>query len=483
MELLLQKKRLRRIKVLDAIRWPKAVAQYLWYLSRYIKNIGVTPALGEYDKRKLGVFNQLNVLQLITGILVPAIGLLPNPALPLSVSIIACLPPVLSLVALCLNYCYKHELALLTYFILYPFFTCLVYINSMNLGVELYFMLYGILAVFFLKDYGYMVFTIAMSMMSYFLLAVVLKHYQYQLADLNYPLYLFNKLLALSFIFYGLILVKNEATRYQFSILRKNAALRKKNSEIKQQKHEIGEKAKLLKVQKQKLSELNGVKDKLFSVVAHDLRAPLYGLRHLFSSMQHYNLPAEEVKAKLPQVVTDVNHTIGLMENLLHWAKSQMNDNAVKIVTVDMALLVESTLKQVAQQAAAKHIYIENKAQQPVLVFGDRDMICLVLRNLLSNAIKFTPQGGYIEIGTQEQNAFVQVYVQDTGIGISAAALQKINARNYYTTTGTASESGTGLGLMLCKEFLAKNGGHLTIESKEGHGSVFSFTIPRAERT
>jgi signal transduction histidine kinase len=289
--------------------------------------------------------------------------------------------------------------------------------------------------------------------------------------------------LSILYIFYGLVLVKNEATGYQFSILRKNAALRKKNGEIRQQKREIAEKAKLLNVQKRKLSELNGVKDKLFSVVAHDLRAPLYGLRHLFSNMQQYNLPAEEIKEKLPQVLTDVNHTIGLMENLLHWAKSQMNDNAAKIVAVDMALLAESTLKQLNQQAAAKHIYIENKIHQPVLVFADKEMICLVLRNLLSNAIKFTPQGGYIEIGVQEQEAFVQVYVQDTGVGISAAALQKINARNYYTTTGTDSESGTGLGLMLCKEFLAKNGGNLLIESKEGHGSTFFFTVPKAERT
>jgi signal transduction histidine kinase len=483
MEVLLQKIVPRLVKSFDLVRWLHSVVHYLWHLPRQIKNIGATPAMDEYDKRKLGIFNQLNVWQLLTGVLVPVFGLLPNPALPQSVSIIACLPPVLSLLALCLNYCYKHELALLTYFILYPFFTCVVYINSMNLGMDLYFVLYGILAVFFLKNYGYIVFTIAMSMVSYFMLAVVLKHYQYQLAELNYPLYLFNKLLSILYIFYGLVLVKNEATGYQFSILRKNAALRKKNGEIRQQKREIAEKAKLLNVQKRKLSELNGVKDKLFSVVAHDLRAPLYGLRHLFSNMQQYNLPAEEIKEKLPQVLTDVNHTIGLMENLLHWAKSQMNDNAAKIVAVDMALLAESTLKQLNQQAAAKHIYIENKIHQPVLVFADKEMICLVLRNLLSNAIKFTPQGGYIEIGVQEQEAFVQVYVQDTGVGISAAALQKINARNYYTTTGTDSESGTGLGLMLCKEFLAKNGGNLLIESKEGHGSTFFFTVPKAERT
>ena len=140
MEILLQKIVPRLVKSFDLVRWLHSVVHYLWHLPRHIKNIGATPAMDEYDKRKLDIFNQLNVWQLLTGVLVPVFGLLPNPALPQSVSIIACLPPVLSL------------LALFTYFILYPFFTCVVYINSMNLGMDLYFVLYGILAVFFFEE-------------------------------------------------------------------------------------------------------------------------------------------------------------------------------------------------------------------------------------------------------------------------------------------------------------------------------------------
>jgi signal transduction histidine kinase len=105
-------------------------------------------------------------------------------------------------------------------------------------------------------------------------------------------------------------------------------------------------------------------------------------------------------------------------------------------------------------------------------------MINLVLRNLISNAVKFTPENGRIAIGVNQLSYFAEVYVQDTGMGISAEALQKINESNFYTTKGTASESGTGLGLMLCKEFLAKNGGQMHIESKPGEGSTFSFTLP-----
>jgi signal transduction histidine kinase len=198
--------------------------------------------------------------------------------------------------------------------------------------------------------------------------------------------------------------------------------------------------------------------------------------------MQQHDLPAEDLKEKLPQVLNDVNYTISLMENLLHWAKNQMDADAVKIVTVDVAALLKSVLQLLHPPAVAKNIYIENKAGKEVTVFADKEILALVLRNLLSNAIKFTPPGGYIEVGVCEHDNMVEIYVQDTGTGISPAALQKINANNYYTTNGTASESGTGLGLMLCKEFLGKTGSKLQIESKEGHGSTFSFSVPMATR-
>jgi two-component system sensor histidine kinase/response regulator len=129
-------------------------------------------------------------------------------------------------------------------------------------------------------------------------------------------------------------------------------------------------------------------------------------------------------------------------------------------------------------QAEAKRIRVEFKAESTVYAFADADMINLVLRNLLSNAIKFTPQHGSISLGVHKLPSGAKVTVRDSGEGISAEALDKINLNNYYTTKGTANESGTGLGLLLCKEFLARNGGKMHIESEPGKGSVFSFTLP-----
>jgi signal transduction histidine kinase len=437
--------------------------------------------MDEYDKRKLGIFNLLNFFQLLTGIVVPAAGLINQAQLPASAWLVACLPALVSVLVLYLNHYGKHEVALLSYFILYPFFTCVVYINGMNLGVAPFFILYGVLSVFFLQNIGYMLFTIAWSMLSYFILAVVLKNYRYQLEAFNKPLYLFNQFLAIVFIYYGLLLIKKENNGYQHSILKKNRILHKKNLEIKRQKTEIAEKARLLTTQAAELQELNALKNKLFSVISHDLKTPMYALRNLFGNVQQYNMPADEIKEMVPEVVADLNYTISLMENLLQWSKSQMEAHAVRPDVIDMWQLVREVVQLVRLQAAVKQVQINFEPDEPVYAWADKDMISLVLRNLLSNAIKFTPPQGTVTISVNRCDAFAEVGVQDTGTGMSKEMMQQVRANNFYTAKGTTGEAGTGLGLMLCKEFLQKNNGHLHMESTYGKGSTFSFTLPQPE--
>ena len=207
----------------------------------------------------------------------------------------------------------------------------------------------------------------------------------------------------------------------------------------------------------------------------------MYALRNLFRNVEQKKMAAEDLKKMMPDVVNDLNYTINLMENLLQWAKTQMEADKVKTETVDVSLMIKEAMQLLRLQAEAKQIYIEHIIGNPVLVSADKDMINLVLRNLLSNAIKFTPQQGQISLGINELSSFVEVYVQDSGLGITAEALEKIKSNNYFTTNGTASEGGTGLGLMLCKEFLAKHGGKMHIESEPGKGSTFSFTLPRKD--
>ncbi len=130
-------------------------------------------------------------------------------------------------------------------------------------------------------------------------------------------------------------------------------------------------------------------------------------------------------------------------------------------------------------QARNKEIKIESLIDRPVFIYADKDMISLVIRNLLSNAIKFTPQNGIIQIGVIEKQTMVEIYVKDTGIGMAPSVVDQLFNNNYYSTKGTANETGTGLGLMLCKDFLIKNGGSIHISSVPGNGSTFSFSLPR----
>jgi signal transduction histidine kinase len=446
----------------------------------FIKSLGYSDTLGQYELQKLGIFNQLNFFQLLAGAFILCTCLFHH-QFPGWACIVACMPALINALVLYLNKRYMHQAALIAYFILQPLATSFVFMNSLNLGQDLYFILYGILAVFFLKDIGFMIFSICFSMLNFFILSVVLKQFIYELENINNFLYLVNEGVSIIFIFYGLYLIKKENTAYQVSMHDKNNDLQQKNAKILLQTYKIKENASLLEKQTQELTELNALKNKLFSIISHDLKAPMYAMRNFFGEVQQNNMPARELRKMIPGVVNDLTYTTSLMDNLLQWSKAQMQSDAVYPQKVNIGNSITETVKLLNRQSAAKQINIEMDAAEGVFGFMDKDMLNLVLRNLISNAIKFTPENGNIKIGVHENCTIVEVYVQDSGTGISPEALKKINGNDFYSTKGTANESGTGLGLKLCKEFMARNGGQLYIESKPGEGSTFSFSLPKAE--
>jgi signal transduction histidine kinase len=418
----------------------------------WVRMLGVTPGMDHYERRKLKVFNLLNLCQLIFGCFIPLTAIFADPKISVLGWVAACMPALVSLVVLYLNSLGEKEIGTLSYFILYPVITSIVYLSGMNLGIELFFILYGILAVFFIQDNGHMIFTIMLSMISYFILTVVWRNFQFKL-EVNGLLFLFNHLIAIVFIFFALYMIKKENTNY----------------------------LKLLNSQADELKEINALKNKLFSVVAHDLKSPMYALRNIFQNVQKYDIPAQDVKAMVPEVMKDLNYTTNLMENLLQWAKYQMNSPDLSPSEVDIAEIAADISSLMNSQAESKNVNLVNTVEEKNVVLAQKDMLRLVLRNLVSNAIKFTPEEGYVIIGTEENHEFVEVFVVDTGIGIDEEHLHKIYNNNYFTTQGTAAEKGTGLGLMLCKEFLTQCGGKLNITSEPSHGSRFSFMLRKKD--
>jgi len=438
-----------------------------------IKTLGFTRSMNELDKGKLSVFNQLNFFQFITGIIVPLLCFFGNSKFPITSFFVASLPAWVSLVVLYLNFYYRYEAGMITYFILYPLVTSVVFMSGLNLGVELYFILNGILAVFFLPQISQMAFSVGLSMISYFVLVVMNKQYGYQLHATNYFLFLFNQFTAILFIFYALFLIKKENTLYEFGILATNQALKEQNEKIEKQKKEIGQKA-------EELAELNAFKNKLFSVISHDMKTPMYALRNLFRSIQEQKISGEEIKQMLPDVVTDLNYTTGLMENLLHWVKSQMDLAGFHPVALDLDEIVEDCIHVHHLQAHTKKIKIAYEAEASFQVMADKDMITMILRNLISNAIKFTPSPGKITVGIRKEDGACRISVTDTGIGMNSETLAMIRQNAYYSTMGTEQESGTGLGLMLINDFLTRTNTTLQIDSEPGKGSRFSFILPLA---
>jgi signal transduction histidine kinase len=204
----------------------------------------------------------------------------------------------------------------------------------------------------------------------------------------------------------------------------------------------------------------------------------MYALRNIFGNIQQSNMSGDEIKSIIPDVVSDLNYTTGLMENLLHWVKSQMSAESTVPQCLDMHAIAEEVINVQQLQASSKNIAIHCAIPKKSTAYADRDMVKLVLRNLVSNAIKFTPADGKITLQLKPEGSFCRVFVKDNGIGMDEETIERISQNNYYSTNGTASESGTGLGLMLCKDFLSRNHGSLAIESKPGKGSTFSFLLP-----
>ncbi|MCU0352831.1 MAG: tetratricopeptide repeat-containing sensor histidine kinase [Cytophagales bacterium] len=260
-----------------------------------------------------------------------------------------------------------------------------------------------------------------------------------------------------------------------FVLYRNNRAKRRDNELLSRQKEEIHQ-------QNRRLEELNAIKDKLFSIVSHDFRSPLNSLQGLLVLLQSELLTEAEMKQLMVQLSERLGVTLHLLENLLNWASSQMEGLRVRATTFDLKALAEENVRLAQGLAAKKRISLVSHLDESVPVHADKDMVNLVIRNLVTNAVKFTRPEGQIVLSAAAAGKLVRISVHDTGLGIARENIGKLfSTATAFTTPGTAYEKGTGLGLTLCKDFVVRNGGDIWVESEEGKGSVFTFTLPLAE--
>ena len=230
------------------------------------------------------------------------------------------------------------------------------------------------------------------------------------------------------------------------------------------------------------LEKNNAVKDKILNIIAHDLRAPIKTLNQVLNWVEEdEELTINETKKYLKSINRNVENLNLTIENLLTWSKNELNGINSDLTSFDIRGIINQVIELCRLQIDTKEIKITNQVIDRHIVLADSNHIHLILRNLISNAIKFSNPKGTIIISAFQINSQLQVCVADNGIGISPEAQTKLFKLNeHFTTYGTSNEKGTGLGLLLCKDYIEQNGGKLWVESELGKGTKVIFRINMA---
>ena len=290
-------------------------------------------------------------------------------------------------------------------------------------------------------------------------------------------------LLRMELIEEGVLIMSFDVTdqkRAELLIKESNAQLEEL---VKTRTSELEQQNLIIEKQLEHLRELNDTKDKFFSIVAHDLMSPLSSLKAI-SELMASGLESDDKDEMVhagEQVKETIDNTIKLAQNLITWARVQMHEQQTSAEKVVIADLVQDILRVYIDLATKKGIKLISKVDDTIQTLGDRNQIAFIIRNLINNAIKFTRAGGSIEIkGNVISNEFIQIEVKDSGVGMSDTLKNEIlTLENKTSAPGTAGEQGTGLGLILCHEFVKLNGGRLKIESKRDIGTSINVTLKR----
>ncbi len=285
-----------------------------------------------------------------------------------------------------------------------------------------------------------------------------------------------------SFTFYSVRVrfLQKQNQKLEKLVNKRTKDLESANEELVQQKEELEQSSEFVQLQAKKLTEINTQKDKLFSIIAHDLRSPMGALKNSIEILDPDILTKGELDVIKKELIKQFKATDETLQNLLHWARSQMQGEIINPISLRISVIADETIEFLAKIASKKKIKLKNEINPAVEVLADKNHLQTIFRNLISNALKFTNKKGEIIISSKDEGKNIQIAVKDTGVGMTEAEKNKLFTNLYYTTKGTEGEGGSGLGLTLVKDLVEKNGGTIRIESEVGKGSTFYFTLPKA---
>ena len=276
-------------------------------------------------------------------------------------------------------------------------------------------------------------------------------------------------------------LTVKEAMRRYFqdkAIEKQMKLLRNMNATLEQR---VKERTAQLEAQQAELKHLNASKDKLYSIIGDDLRTPFIGLLGItdfvLKNVERFN--QHEIKEHVASMREVAENVYTLLENLLAWSQLQQDTITYHPQTIAVYEIVERNTSFFASNAAQKQISLTSQISQNLVVYADRGMLMIIVRNFISNALKFSNSGANVALSASQNEGYVDLSVSDTGVGISQEVFPRMFRFDVkYSTLGTAGEEGTGLGLIVCKSLVEKNGGMILIKSEVGQGSVFTLRLP-----
>lgn len=261
-----------------------------------------------------------------------------------------------------------------------------------------------------------------------------------------------------------------------------NEQVIERTKEIKEKNSILEDQAEELKAQRDALDSTNAVKDKLFSIISHDLRSPFTTMKGFIEliNLKYDGYSDQEIKDFIAMIGESADNVYSLLDNLLNWSRTQRGKLELHPQLSDLVELIRNKIELVTHQANVKNIHIENVCDsQEFLIELDPDLMNVIIQNLLTNAIKFTPVDGRIEVDCKIENSQVILSVKDNGVGMSEDDLAKLfRSDTHFSSSGTENEKGIGLGMLICKDFAEIHHGEIWAESELGKGSTFFVKLP-----
>lgn len=431
-----------------------------------ISEIGVTDDLSFSDRKRVVVLNRVSVIVSLVTLLYLIYDLVllsPDVRSKQMVFWLLHLTAILIFIpVLVFNHLtYYNSSRLIMFIALFAVLSVNSYVHAVPYRTDAYFFILSIFCFIIFSNYWLLILSSTVTAFTYYLISA---HIISRIPDLQ-PLAIgLEARIAIQFFILFVI----------------NYLLNKENEE---HQHKLEEVNSQLMQSHENLAKSNFTKDKIFSIISHDLRSPLNTLQGMLSLFKVGTLSEKDAKSYAEQLEKQVIQLNSSLEELLMWSSGNIQGIKVMPETVVLRPLIQEIMTIAKMRARTKGIIVTSNLPTDIGVFCDRNMLKSIITNLLTNAIKFTPRGGAISISAENNDQMVEISVEDTGVGISAENIIKIKNATHFTTRGTENEKGTGLGVAMCKDFVERNKGQLNINSEEGKGSTFCITLPSVKIT